>query len=89
MRRNRVAQLDAPRIGGYWFGPSSKAREAASRIATGPSSSGNPCPRFTALCSTASADIWVKIVVPSAAKTGLALGIFTVLARILERSDSR
>src|SRR5215472_9572432 len=60
-----------PRVGGYWFGPSSSALAAASRMRSGPSSSGKPCPRLMAPCSVASADITVKMVVPSAPKTGL------------------
>src|SRR5579862_356927 len=60
-----------PRMGGYWFGPSISAREAASRIDFGPSSSGKPWPRLTAPCRAASADMWVKIVVGREEKTGL------------------
>src|ERR1700682_3681139 len=60
-----------PRIGGYWFGPSMSACAAARLISMGPSSSGKPCPRLIALCSLASVDITVKIVVGRPSKTGL------------------
>src|ERR1700733_10231468 len=58
-------------MGGYWLGPSISTLAAAARIASGPSRSGKPCPRLTALCSVAKADITVKMVVPCLAKTGL------------------
>src|SRR6185312_16783539 len=64
-----------PRIGGYWFGPSRSALAAVTRIASGPSSSGNPWPRFTAPCSAASADITVKMVVGKFANMGLNAGV--------------
>src|SRR5258708_5894064 len=67
-----------PFIGGYWLGPSINARDAASRKASGPSSSGKPWPRLIAPCSTASADMTVKIVVPRSAKTGFPRGIGTL-----------
>src|SRR5580692_2507462 len=76
-----------PRVGGYWFGPSMSALAAALRMDRGPSSSGNPCPKLTAPCSTASADMTVKIVVPMPAKTGLKRGFVGSDAMIFALSD--
>ena len=68
VRRSRCADPARPRIGGYWLGPLSIASAARRRMASGPSSSGNPWPRLTAPCSTASALIVVKMVVPQRAR---------------------
>src|SRR6185436_964976 len=46
----------APAPIAYWFTPSRIAFCAASLISSGPSKSGNPCPRFTAPCFAASAE---------------------------------
>src|SRR5579885_1190435 len=54
-----------PLIGAYWLRPSFIARVSASRRFGGGSKSGKPCPRFTALCSSASWLITVKMVVPT------------------------
>src|SRR5665213_837357 len=61
-------------MGGYWLGPSINTFAAAARIDSGPSRSGKPWPRLTALCSVARADMTVKMVVPCLAKTGLKAG---------------
>src|SRR5262245_61097148 len=53
-----------PLPGGYWFCPPRMAATAASRISSGPSVSGKPCPRLMAPVATASADISAKIVEP-------------------------
>src|ERR1700685_3370258 len=60
-----------PRMGAYWLGPSLSAWAAAWQIAKGPSLSGKPWPRLTAPWASASADMWVKMVVGRPAKTGL------------------
>ncbi|PQM49018.1 hypothetical protein C1Y40_00750 [Mycobacterium talmoniae] len=49
--------------GGYWLTPSAMASWAARSMAGGPSSSGKPCPRFTAPIRAASADISANTVV--------------------------
>src|SRR5690242_12939063 len=54
-----------PLIGAYWLRPSFIARASVSRKFCGGSKSGKPCPRFTALCSSASWLMTVKIVVPT------------------------
>jgi len=48
--------------GAYWLAPDSSADTAAAITSGGPSTSGNPWPRFTAPVFTASADIVEKIV---------------------------
>ena len=52
-----------PRPGGYWLTPSAMAFSAVFSIAGGPSSSGKPCPRFTAPIRAANADISANTVV--------------------------
>src|SRR5450755_4176957 len=54
-----------PVIGGYWFRPARIAASTASTSFGSQSKSGKPWPRLTAPCSRASADITVKIVVPT------------------------
>jgi hypothetical protein len=54
-----------PGIGGYWFRPSRIAEFTASTRRASQSKSGKPCPRLIAPCSAASADITLKIVVPT------------------------
>src|SRR5262245_51380038 len=51
--------------GGYWFSPDSIASIAARLTTSGPSESGNPCPRLIESVATALADISAKIVVPN------------------------
>ena len=62
--RDGDAQLRAPTPGAYWLTPPWMALSAASLTASGPSKSGNPCPRFTALCLSARALNSEKTVVP-------------------------
>src|SRR5699024_1872562 len=47
----------SPGPGGYWLRPARIASTAASDTAAGGGSSGKPCPRFSAPCVRASADI--------------------------------
>jgi hypothetical protein len=54
-----------PAIGGYWLWPARIAVATASSSAGSQSKSGKPWPRLTAPRSAASADITVKIVVPT------------------------
>ena len=54
-----------PVIGAYWLWPARIARSSASTSRVGTGKSGKPWPRLTALCSIASCDITVKIVVPT------------------------
>jgi hypothetical protein len=54
-----------PVMGGYWFKPDCMAPVTASTSLGSQSKSGNPCPKLTALCSVAKADMTVKIVVPT------------------------
>src|ERR1700754_125183 len=62
-----ICSRSAPRPmpGAYWLCPPAIARVRASRRGSGVSKSGKPCPRFTALCSTASWLITLKMVVPT------------------------
>src|SRR5262245_42384338 len=52
-----------PAIGGYWLRPALMYLVTRSRNALAQSKSGKPCDRLIALCSCASRDITVKIVV--------------------------
>ena len=54
-----------PAIGGYWFSPALKYWVTRSRSSFAQSKSGNPCDKLIALCSCASRDITVNIVVPT------------------------
>ena len=53
-------------MGGYWFSPRVIASVTACTSSGSHSKSGKPWPRFTAPCSVASADMTVKMVVPTA-----------------------
>src|SRR3954465_11769954 len=64
-----------PVIGGYWFRPRFIASLTASTSFGSHSKSGNPCPRFTAPVSVASADMTVKIVVPTEGSLVVAEGV--------------
>src|SRR5688572_23792421 len=68
-----------PAIGGYWFWPGRIAAATASRRRGSHSKSGKPWPRLTAPCCWASADITVKIVVPTEGRrdcrTGVRMGV--------------
>src|SRR5664279_4772408 len=55
-----------PGMGGYWFSPRVIASVTARTSSGSHSKSGKPWPRFTAPCSVASADMKVKMVVPTA-----------------------
>src|SRR6185436_15997620 len=55
-----------PAIGAYWFNPALMYFVTRSRNSFAQSKSGKPCDRLIALCSCASFDITVKIVVPTA-----------------------
>src|SRR5207253_2478264 len=55
-----------PAIGGYWFRPLAIASVTDCTSRGSQSKSGKPWPRFTAPFSVASADITVKMVVPTA-----------------------
>ena len=54
-----------PVIGAYWLWPARMARSSDSISGSGTGKSGKPWPRLTALCSIASWDITVKMVVPT------------------------
>src|SRR5512134_2561055 len=54
-----------PAIGGYWLRPELMYFVTRSRSSFAQSKSGKPCDRLIALCSCASRDITVKIVVPT------------------------
>ena len=60
-----------PAIGGYWLRPDRIAASTASSSFGSQSKSGKPWPRLTAPCSCASADITVKIVVPTRRQAAL------------------
>jgi hypothetical protein len=64
-----------PAIGGYWFWPLRIAVATASTSAGSQSKSGKPCPRLTAPRSVASADITVKIVVPTVGRRLCTVGV--------------
>src|SRR3954471_14959196 len=64
-----------PVIGGYWLRPRFIASLTASTSFGSHSKSGNPWPRFTAPVSVASADITVKIVVPTAGSLVVTEGV--------------
>jgi hypothetical protein len=55
-----------PGIGGYWLWPAAMAAVTSSSSFGSQLKSGKPWPRFTAFFSVASADITVKMVVPTA-----------------------
>ena len=52
-------------MGGYWFFPAAIASVTASTSLRSQSKSGKPWPRLIAECFSASADITVKMVVPT------------------------
>src|SRR5258705_12385775 len=54
-----------PADGGYWFRPALKYLVTSSSRRGAQSKSGKPCDRLIALCSWASRDMTVKIVVPT------------------------
>src|SRR3954465_13584395 len=62
-----------PGIGAYWFEPVVSASAAFATTSSGQPKSGKPWPRLTAPCSTASADMRVKMVVGRLAKRGFIL----------------
>ena len=55
---------NTPSMEGYWFRPSRIASLTASIKAGSQPKSGKPCPKLTAWCSVAKADMTVKMVVP-------------------------
>src|SRR3954447_3498881 len=59
-----------PIMGGYWFQPLTTASAALRRTSSGPGSSGNPWPRFTAPVSRASRDMTSNTEVSMLAKIG-------------------
>src|SRR5664279_6479617 len=61
----RSRRSGIPAIGGYWLRPARIAASTASTSFGSQSKSGKPWPRLTAPRSSASADITVKIVVPT------------------------
>ncbi len=67
-----------PGPGGYWFAPPNSAFFAASSIPAGPSVSGNPWPRLTASCRTASAVISAKMVEVNGRRRGTRAGSRTI-----------
>jgi hypothetical protein len=71
-----------PAIGGYWFSPERIAVFTASSSAGSQSKSGKPWPRLTAPCCAASADITVKMVVPTAGRRLVRTGVRAVTAFI-------
>src|ERR1700761_3122613 len=64
-----------PIPGGYWLIPSAIAAWAAFNMAGGPSSSGNPWPRFTAPTRAASADISANTVVAYGRSRDTVMGV--------------
>src|SRR3954471_16805982 len=65
-----------PIMGGYWFQPLTTASAALRRTSSGPGSSGNPWPRFTAPVSRASRDMTSNTEVSMLAKIGfMRLGV--------------
>lgn len=67
-----------PGMGGYWLWPARMAWYTASTSAGSQSKSGKPWPRFTAPTSAASADITVKMVVPTSGSLLCSAGVRTV-----------
>src|SRR6187200_2947269 len=72
MRSRRTAM---PAIGGYWLRPDRIAASTASSSLGSQSKSGKPWPRLTAPRSCASADITVKIVVPTVGRRVVTAGV--------------
>src|SRR5882762_2291947 len=69
-----------PGIGAYWLYPSRMYRVTASISSGAQLKSGNPCDRLIAPCSSASRDIFVKIVTPvpgSLERTGMVLRMWS------------
>src|SRR3954466_13096261 len=64
-----------PVMGGYWFSPLVIASVTACTRRGSQSKSGKPCPRLTAPFSAASADITVKMVVPTAGSLVCSAGV--------------
>src|SRR4051812_47439169 len=69
-----------PVIGGYWLSPFDIASVTACTRRGSESKSGKPCPRFTAPFSAASADITVKMVVPTAGSFVSTRGVCTAIS---------
>src|SRR6478735_1589112 len=79
----RSRRTGMPAIGGYWLRPERIATSTASSSFGSQSKSGKPWPRLTAPRSCASADITVKIVVPT---VGRRLGTAGVRGRAGSRT---
>src|SRR3954451_9271427 len=70
-------------MGGYWFRPCRMASDTASSSFGSHSKSGKPCPRLTAPRSVASADMTVKMVVPTAGSLVVTGGVRTVMSELI------
>src|SRR5256885_13833586 len=79
-----------PGMGGYWLWPACMAAVTASTSLGSQPKSGKPWPRFTAWCSAASADMVVKMVVPTwgrrLGKAGVR-GVAEVMAEAAENGN--
>src|SRR6476646_4509277 len=71
----RSRRTGMPAIGGYWLRPDRIAASTASSSFGSQSKSGKPWPRLTAPRSCASADITVKIVVPTVGRRLVTTGV--------------
>src|SRR5436190_7875233 len=71
----RSRRTGMPAIGGYWLSPERIAASTASSSRGSQSKSGKPWPRLTAPRSCASADITVKIVVPTVGRRVVTAGV--------------
>src|SRR3990167_7002265 len=84
-----------PGMGGYWLCPARMAWCTASIRVGSQSKSGKPWPRFTAPCSAASADMTLKMVVPTWGRRLVRTGVRSVMGitfgqwALLCRSDGR
>src|SRR5450432_2701757 len=76
----RSRRIGTPVIGGYWLRPARIAASTPSISAGSQSKSGKPWPRLTAPRSSASADITVKIVVPTSGRRLVIFGVRSVMA---------
>jgi len=65
-----------PGMGGYWLWPACMARVTASTSAGSQPKSGKPWPKFTAPVSAASADMTVKMVVPTWGRREVRVGVW-------------
>ena len=64
-----------PGMGGYWLWPACMARVTALTSSGSQSKSGKPWPRLTAPVSAASADMTVKMVVPTLGRREVRAGV--------------